>query len=152
MPAKAKTPPRAAKAAVAPMTLAEAMTALEKAGSEQARKTYARHGASEPMFGVSFAELKTLMKRIGVDHDLALALWDTGNFDARNLAVKVVDPARLSSRDLDRWAKDSRVRMVIGYIASLAAEGPHAMAKARSWLAAGDAAQRTIGWSLVSAL
>ena len=29
------------------------------------------------MFGVSFATLKTLVKSIGVDHELALALWDT---------------------------------------------------------------------------
>ena len=47
---------------------------------------------------------RTMLKRIGVDHELALALWDTGNFDARNLAVKVVDPASMSSADLDRWA------------------------------------------------
>jgi hypothetical protein len=43
------------------MTLAEAMHALEKAGSAQTRKTYARHGAEEPMFGVSFAVMKTLV-------------------------------------------------------------------------------------------
>ena len=69
------------------------MAALEKAGAAQTRKTYARHGAPEPMFGVSYAVLKTLVKRIGVDHELALALWATGNFDARNLAVKVADPS-----------------------------------------------------------
>ena len=74
MPAKTKTPParKPAKPAAARMTLAEAMSALEKAGSAQTRKTYARHGATEPMFGVSFATLKTLVKRIDVDHELAL--------------------------------------------------------------------------------
>src|SRR5262245_40803377 len=71
------------------MSLAEAMALLEKAGSAQTRKTYARHGAPEPMFGVSFAVLGALRKRIGVDHELARALWESGNFDARNLAVKV---------------------------------------------------------------
>ena len=53
------------------MTLAEALAALENAGSAQTRKTDARHGATVPMFGASFATLKTLMKRIGkveVDH------------------------------------------------------------------------------------
>lgn len=54
------------------MSLAEAMSALEKAGSEQTRKTYARHGASGAMFGVSFADLKLLMKKIKVDQELAL--------------------------------------------------------------------------------
>ena len=110
MPPKTKAPaaPKVVKASASRMTLAETMSALEKAGSAQTRKTYARHGAREPMYGVSFATLKTLLKRIGVDHELARALWDTGNLDARNLAVKVVDPARMSPADLDRCSAHSR--------------------------------------------
>jgi 3-methyladenine DNA glycosylase AlkD len=135
------------------MTLSETMAALEKAGSAQTRKTYARHGAAEPMFGVSFATLKTLTKRIGVDHELACALWDTGNFDARNLAVKVVDPDRMTSGDLDRWAREtSAVRMCGGYVAMLAAEGPHAAKKAGQWLVSKDARERGAGWVLVGQL
>ena len=133
------------------MTLAEAMSALEKAGSAQARKTYARHGAKEPMFGVSFATLKTLVKRIRVDHELACALWDTGNFDARNLAVKIADPARMSRANIDRWAQGSSASMCHGYVAQLAAEGPHARATADAWLAA-DGSLRRAGWSLVGAM
>ncbi len=128
------------------------MTALEKAGSAQTRKTYARHGAEEPMFGVSFATLKTLYKRIGVDHELALALWDTGNFDARNLAVKIVDPAKMSSADLDRWAKTRTARMCHSYVAHLAAEGPHARAKVDAWLASTHEWLRCSAWLLVAAM
>lgn len=141
---------KAAKAPAARMTLAEAMAALEKAGAEQTRKTYRRHGAPEPMFGVSFAFLKTMVKRIGVDHDLAEALWRTGNFDARNLAMKIADPARFSPADLDRWVRGSRVRMCGVYLASLAAEGPHAAAKARQWLASGDEVESGTAWGLVA--
>ena len=135
------------------MTLAEAMRELEKAGSAQTRKTYARHGAAEPMFGVSFATLKTMTKRIGVDHELAHALWDTGNFDAQNLAVKIVDPARMTSEDLDRWVGEmSPSRMCGGYAAMVAAEGPHAAAKAKEWLASRDARARAAGWTLLAQL
>ena len=154
MPAKTTTAPAKKKAKVpaARMTLAEAMSALEKAGSAQTRKTYARHGAKEPLFGVSFAVLKTLMKRIGVDHDLAHALWDTGNFDARNLAVKVVDPARMSPADLDRWAAGWLIPAWHGYVAHIAAEGPHAKSRAEAWLTAANALQNTMAWSLVGAM
>lgn len=131
------------------MSLAETLSALKKAGSAQTRKTYARHGAAEPMFGVSFATLKTLAKRIGVDHDLALALWESGNFDARNLAVKIVDPGRMSSSDLDRWARENSVRMCTLYVSALAAEGPHASAKTSQWLASKDETERCTGWGLV---
>jgi 3-methyladenine DNA glycosylase AlkD len=104
------------------------------------------------MFGVSFADLKTLRKRIGVDQELALALWDTGNFDARTLAVKVADPARMTPRDLDRWAKTPRCRMVASYVAHLAGESPHGLSRAEAWLAARDEARRSAGWELVGAL
>lgn len=132
------------------MTLAETMAELEAAGSAQTRKTYARHGVTEPMFGVSFATLKTLMKRIGVDHELALALWETGNFDARNLAVKIVDSARMSPEDLDRWARGASEALSCGdYAASLPAEGPHGLAKARQWLASAEPTERRAAWALV---
>lgn len=134
------------------MSLKETMSALEKAGSAQTRKTYARHGASEPMFGVSFATLKTLYKRIKVDQELAEALWKTGNFDARNLAVKIADPAAISSSELDRWAATPTARMCGGYVAHLAAESPHGRAKAEKWLAASDNATVSAAWDLVAAL
>jgi hypothetical protein len=134
------------------MTLAEVMSALEKAGSAQTRKTYARHGASDPMFGVSFATLGTLVKRIGVDHDLALRLWDTGNFDARNLAFKIVDPAKMTAADLDRWARETIVRMCAGYVSMIAAEGPRGLETAARWLASPDEHLRCAGWGLVGQL
>lgn len=155
MAAKPKTAPsstRSAKAARPRMSLAEAMSALEQAGSEQTRKTYLRHGASEPLFGVSFATLKTLQKKIGVDHELALALWDTGNADARNLAMKIADPAVMSVADLDRWARANVMRGCGNYVAALASEGPHGLALASAWLASAGSAEAGTGWLLVGAL
>lgn len=150
-PAAKKPAASTAKAKVpsARMTLRETMRELEKAGTAQARKTYARHGAAEPMFGVSFATLKTLLKRIGVDHELALGLWGTRNFDARNLATKVADPALLTSAELDLWAVEGGTQMCCGYVAMLAAEGPHAAGKAKQWLAASDGQLRSAGWGLL---
>ena len=45
------------------------------------------------MFGVSFATLGAMTKRIKRDHPLALQLWSTGNLDARVFATMIVDPA-----------------------------------------------------------
>ncbi len=147
--AKSKVP-KARASPAARMSLAEAMAALEKAGSEQARKTYRRHGAAEPLFGVRFATLAPLVKRIGVDHDLARALWNTGNFDARNLAFKIAEPAQISPADLDRWMRETNVRMCSGYVAMLAAESPHATQKLAQWLAAPEGLERSAGWALLS--
>lgn len=134
------------------MTFQQVMRQLESAGSAQTRKTYLRHGAAEPMFGVSFATLKTMVKRIGVDHDLAMQLWDTSNHDARMLAIKIADPAKMTPADLDRWARDFKARMCGGYVAMLAAEGPHGRKKAREWLASRDADLRATGWQVTGCL
>ncbi len=132
--------------------LDEVMRELEKAGSAQTKKTYARHGAKEPMFGVLFGTLKVLVDRIGVDQELALALWKTKNQDARNLAMKIADPAQIRSADLDRWAKENSMRICGAYIGCLAAEGPHAAAKVRDWLASSDEGLRATGWTLIAQL
>lgn len=50
------------------MTLSQTLQRLEAAGSAQARKTYARHGAGPKMFGVSFSFLGKLTKQIKRDH------------------------------------------------------------------------------------
>ena len=102
------------------------------------------------MFGVSFATLKVMYKRIKVDHELALALWDTGNLDARNLAVKIVDPLLLTASELDSWAAVYTPRPCGGYVANVAQEGPHAQSRSDAWLASADQTLRTTGWALVS--
>ena len=140
------------KPAPARMTLDEVLHALEKAGSEATRKTYLRHGAREPLFGVKFADLKPLVKRIGADHELAVALWNTKNHDARVLALKIADPARVAPAELDRWARENTMRMCGGYVAMLAAESPHGAAKAREWAASSDATLRAAGWTLAGML
>jgi 3-methyladenine DNA glycosylase AlkD len=152
---KAKSPavPKASpKAKGETMALPELMKFLEKSGSEQTRKTYTRHGAKGPMFGVSFATLSTLQKRIRVDHDLALKLWKTGNVDARNLAMKIADPAAITPSELDRWAVENPFRMCALYIGSLAQESGHGPAKAKEWLASSDETLRATGWTLISVL
>lgn len=132
-----------------PHSLKEVMSALRKAGSEQTRKTWRRHGAEEPMFGVKFGDLAKLVKKIGVDHELAVQLWDTGNADARTLALKLADPARLSAADLDRWVAKTRWGMHLSYLAQLASETPHAAEKASAWSAKSDARIGLAGWSIV---
>jgi len=142
----------AAKSAPSRMSLAEVMSALEKAGTDQARKTYARCGATGPMFGVSFADLKTLVKRIKVDQELALALWETGNVDARNLAVKIADPRLMSAKDLDRWASEMTMRGCNAYVAHLAVEGPHGASRVDAWVKSKSEILRGGGWVLLGAL
>lgn len=149
--AAAKSKP-AARPSPARMSLAEVMSELEKAGTEQTRKTWIRHGGTGPMFGVLYSDLKKLVKRIKVDQELALALWDTGNVDARNLAVKIADPQAMTPKQLDAWATGHGARGCHAYVAHLAVEGPHGLTRTEAWLKSASEDQRCCGWMAAGAL
>ncbi len=115
------------------MDLNQAMAALEAAGSEQTRKTYARHGAKGPMFGVSFATQNKLQKQIKRDHKLAQELWQTGNHDARTLATKIADPQQAGDALLERWVRDLTSYGEADLLSSFVAQTPQAAEKAAAW-------------------
>lgn len=135
------------------MTHEEAMSALRAAGKEQARKTYIRHGADAAnVFGVAYADLYKLAKRAGADQALAEKLWASGNHDARVLATHVADPAKVSSRTLDAWIKDSTNYILADAVSTLAVRTPHASAKARAWTDSKEEYTAAAGWSVVAGL
>lgn len=49
------------------MTLEETMTLLASKGTEQTKKTYRRHGAPEPFFGVKIGDMKPILKMVKGD-------------------------------------------------------------------------------------
>jgi 3-methyladenine DNA glycosylase AlkD len=87
--------------------VAEVLKWLERRGTKRNRDGMARYGiVAQQVFGVSVADVRDLGKRLGRDHELALALWETGWYEARMLTAFVDEPDRVTSRQMDRWAKD----------------------------------------------
>lgn len=52
------------------------------------------------------SDVRKLAKEINKDHPLALELWATGNFFARQLAILILDPKSVSETDLDHLFDD----------------------------------------------
>jgi 3-methyladenine DNA glycosylase AlkD len=132
------------------MKLKEILAKLESLGTAQNRKIYARHGVTAPMYGVSFGNLGKLRKKIGTDQELAVALWRTGNHDARVLATMVADPARFTSRELDRGARELDSAVVTDAYASMLAADPRAPRKAEIWGGRRSEFVGRAGWGLVA--
>jgi 3-methyladenine DNA glycosylase AlkD len=57
-------------------------------------------------FGVSMSNMNLLAKRLGRNHELAAALWETGWYEARMLASLVDEPARVTPAQMDAWVGD----------------------------------------------
>lgn len=133
------------------MTLAEVMAELESKGSAQTKKTFLRHGAREPFFGVKVGDLKVLQKKIKTDHKLALELYATGNADAMYLAGMVADPPNMSKGDLKKWMKGAYWYMPAEYtVAWTAAESRFAVELAEEWIQSKKEATAAGGWSTLS--
>lgn len=131
------------------MNLQEAMKTLESMGTEQNRKIYRRHGAKEPLFGVSFANLAKLKKKIKTDHALAEGLWATRNADARTLALMVADPARLTLEQAERWVREVDHSMLNCYLPCLVARTPFGRRKMEEWTASPAEYVRECGYNLL---
>lgn len=135
------------------MTLTDVMTELEAKGSEQTKKTFLRHGAKEPFFGVKVADLKVIQKRVKRDHELALALYDTGNSDAMYLAALISDPAKMTKAHLNKWVKAAYWYMISCYsVAWTAAESRFGRELALEWIDSKKEQIAAAGWSTYAAL
>ena len=114
----------------------------------------ARFGiASTNTLGISVTALRSLAKRIGRDHALALALWDTGIHEARSLAAMVDEPEKVTKRQMDRWASQIDSWDVCdGCTFVLFDKTPYAYEKATAWSARREEFVKRAGFSLMAAL
>jgi 3-methyladenine DNA glycosylase AlkD len=130
----------------------EVMAYLEAKGTAQARKVYARHVGPVPMFGVSFAELNSLKRKIKTDQALADGLWASGIAEAKILAAMVGDPSTFTEAKVRRWVRETDSRGLRDYVGRLVARAPDGPAIAKEFLKSRDAEQFMMGLSMLSAL
>jgi 3-methyladenine DNA glycosylase AlkD len=128
-------------------TVEQVFAQLKKLGSEQTRKTYARHGIEIPMFGVSVANLKVIAKQIRGDQALAMQLYKTGNYDAMYLAGLVANGKKMSKKELEVWAKTAKCGALCAYtVAWVATESQFARELAMKWIKSPNEFIAVSGW------
>ena len=127
---------------------------LRKTGTQKARDGMARYGLpSDHAVGISVGALKKKAKELGRDHDLAIALWKTGIYEARLLAAFVGDPARVTPAEMDRWCKDFDNWGVVDTVCfALWDRTPHAFAKVRAWATRKPEFEKRAAFALLACL
>jgi 3-methyladenine DNA glycosylase AlkD len=135
------------------MTAAEIIDRLRPLGTESYKKVMRNHGIQEPFFGVKISDLKKFQKQIKHDYQLALDLYDTGNYDAMYLAGLVADDARMTKKDLRGWLKNATSPPLAEFTVAWVATGsPHGPDLAREWIDSKDENTAVAGWSTLSSL
>ena len=135
------------------MNATEIVETLRSLGSESTKRTLMKHGAQEPNFGVKVEELQKVRKKIGVNYELALELYDTGILDAMYLAGLIADDARMTKKDLQRWADGAYWYMLNEYTVAWVASGsPHGWPMALKWVDSKNVNVASSGWSTLSSI
>lgn len=89
------------------ITVPDILSALKKRKNSKNIEGMKRFGIEvDKAFGVSTPELHAMAKEIGKNHELALALWETGYREARVIAMKIADPKKLNIGLMEAWVKD----------------------------------------------
>ena len=155
-PKAAKARPAPARAKTTTMSVEDALTRLEALGDPGVRAQNAKggpwgSGAGDNQFGVSRGDVRKLAAKIKTNHELALALWKTGNVDAQFLATLLIDVKRLSADELERLVKSVTFAWVADWLHSYVVKG-HADREAlrQKWMASDDRWAARAGWQLTA--
>jgi 3-methyladenine DNA glycosylase AlkD len=136
------------------MTARAILEELRALGSEGYKRLLMKnHGVKEPFFGVKIGDMKKIQKRIKKDYQLALDLYETGNYDAMYLAGLIADDARMTKADLRRWAEGANAGSLPGAtVPWVAAGGPHGHDMALEWIESAKPLVASAGWATLSCL
>ena len=112
------------------------LKSLKRLGNKKIRDEMGpRYGVrTDKAFGVSMANMLKLAKSLGRNHELALALWDTGWYEARMLASMVDEPERVTPAQMDRWCSDFDNWGIVDTVCfKLFDQSPQAFDKVAKW-------------------
>jgi len=135
------------------MTAKEILAELKPLGNEGYKRVIFNHGVQEPCYGVKISELQKIRKRIKKDYELALDLYETGNYDAMYLAGLIADDARMTRKDLNRWAARSNCRPLSATTVSWVAAGSaHGWELGLEWIDSKKPLIAAAGWGTLGSL
>ena len=85
-------------------------------------------------FGVSMSNIQRVAKPLLRNHELAAALWETGWYEARMATSFIDEPGRVTSAQMDRWARDFDNWGICDTLCfNLFDRTPHAWRKVTEW-------------------
>lgn len=137
------------------MTVEAVLGYLRAREDPEARTGMARVGidTSRALGGTSVPALRSMARRIGKDHALALELWATGIHEARLLATMVDDPRAVTGAQMEAWVRGfDSWDLVDQCCGNLFDRTPHAHRKAVDWSARREEFVKRAGFALMACL
>jgi 3-methyladenine DNA glycosylase AlkD len=136
------------------MTAPEILIALRGRTNPDNLAGMARYGINTgSALGIPVYELRALAKQIGRNHGLATRLWASGIHEARILATIIDEPAKVTRRQMDVWARDFNSWDLCDQACqNLFRYTPHAWDMAVKWAQSRSEFVRRAGFALMAGL
>lgn len=135
------------------MTLREVLDAIRSYGSATIKNILVKHGGQEPIYGVRVADLKIIQKNIKKDQALAMALYDSGVYDAMYLAGLVADGSAMTEQQLQHWAAHAKSPAISEYtVPWVTAEHPQGWKLGLQWIDSKSEDIACSGWNTLGGL
>lgn len=133
------------------MNREDTLSQLEALGSDRMRAQNRKRGAGDDQFGVKLGDIRALAKNIKTNHELGLQLWETGNIDARLLAILLLRPKALTADEMDRMVRSGTFVQVADWLNSYVVKHhPDQETLRQGWMATDDPMAARAGWSLTA--
>ncbi|MBA4853380.1 DNA alkylation repair protein [Emticicia sp. BO119] len=133
------------------MTLSETLEKLKSLGCEEMRKQNIKRGARTNQFGVKLGDIRPIAKKIKINNQLALELWDTGIIDARLLATLIINPKKLTNEIINEMVKSEKFVQVADWLYSYVIKiYPDNETLRKEWMDSKEVMCARAGWSLTS--
>ncbi len=109
--------------------------------------------AAENRLGLTVPQMRTIAKKIGTNHELALQLWKTKIHEARHIASMITDPKQSTEKMMEQWLKDfNSWDIVDGCCSSVFRKTPIAYDKAMEWTTREKEFEKRAGFTLMAQL
>jgi 3-methyladenine DNA glycosylase AlkD len=133
------------------VTLKDTLAQLKSLGNETVRAHNKKYGAGDNQFGVKMGDIRKVAAKIKTDHKLALELWETGNIDARFVAVLLMKPDSLTRDELDRLVRSTEFAHNADWLNSYVVKNhPDNEALRQKWMKDKHPWAARAGWNLTS--
>lgn len=137
------------------MTKNEVFALLEANRNERGIRNWEKMGYESTgltSFGIGLTQLRKLAKKVGRNHDLAHELWNSDNYDAKNIALLIDEPKKITREQAEQQVEQLNAGMLVHVYASCdatLAKVDFVVELAQDWVESKDDVRRRCGYLLL---
>lgn len=133
------------------VTVKDILAQLKKMGDEKTRAVNIKRGADDNQFGVKLGDIRGVAKKIKANHEVALALWETGNLEAQLVATLLIKANDLSTAQMESLVRSVTVVQVYEWLHSyVLKDHPDKESLRQKWMATDHPMAARAGWRLTA--